>query len=441
MSLNKKDLNMLEELNFKGKISLLELSKKYEVSERNIRYNIENLNFYLSKASLAEIILKKGEVSWKGSKDELINFIKNIDSDNYIFSREEREKFILITYLFSSNTKITNIEKYLKVSRPTIKKDILSLNEYLKKFELEFIREDNFLYIGGKEKKLRHLKLLNLLEFIEIKNGTINFIPKFYITERVESNLIKEYLQDIDTSLFFPIILKIEKQLNVTFEENFKNLMYIYLIPTIERIKKGNIILKKNNSEFLKTLTDYRIIKKILEEIIPKEFEFEFLHLTEYFISGYYSHNFSENLSLVEKFIENFSKDLSSSLNFDFYNLLDYREEILKYLLPAVYRIKNNFFLIKNKKIPLLNENVYKAVKAAVLSSNFIMKEPFQEDEIIFLTQISEKYIKLEKEKKISLSKLLDIIKNNSNSINEENLIQELLINFKDKIENDKNNH
>ena len=197
MSLNKKDLNMLEELNFKGKISLLELSKKYEVSERNIRYNIENLNFYLSKAFLAEIILKKGEVSWKGSKDELINFIKNIDSDNYIFSREEREKFILITYLFSSNTKITNIEKYLKVSRPTIKKDILSLNEYLKKFELEFIREDNFLYIGGKEKKLRHLKLLNLLEFIEIKNGTINFIPKFYITERVESNLIKEYLRQL----------------------------------------------------------------------------------------------------------------------------------------------------------------------------------------------------------------------------------------------------
>ena len=158
MSLNKKDLNMLEELNFKGKISLLELSKKYEVSERNIRYNIENLNFYLSKAFLAEIILKKGEFIWRRVKDELINFIKNIDSDNYIFSREEREKFILITYLFSSNTKITNIEKYLKVSRPTIKKDILSLNEYLKKFELEFIREDNFLYIGGKEKKLRHLK-------------------------------------------------------------------------------------------------------------------------------------------------------------------------------------------------------------------------------------------------------------------------------------------
>ena len=87
--------------------------------------------------------------------------------------------------------------------------------------------------------------------------------------------------------------------------------MYIYLIPTMRELKKETLYLKKNNSQFLKTLTDYRIIKKILEEIIPKEFEFEFLHLTEYFISGYYSHNFSENLSLVEKFIEKIFQKIS----------------------------------------------------------------------------------------------------------------------------------
>ena len=56
------------------------------------------------------------------------------------------------------------------------------------------------------------------------------------------------------------------------------------------------------NSEFLKNLTDYKVIKNILKEIIPEDLEFEFLHLTEYFISGYYSDDFSENISLCEDY-------------------------------------------------------------------------------------------------------------------------------------------
>ncbi|WP_294660418.1 HTH domain-containing protein [uncultured Fusobacterium sp.] len=62
MSLNRKELSILEELNKSIKISLTYFAEKYNVSERNIRYSIENLNYYLLKFSLAEIKIKKGEV-------------------------------------------------------------------------------------------------------------------------------------------------------------------------------------------------------------------------------------------------------------------------------------------------------------------------------------------------------------------------------------------
>ena len=143
MSINRKNLDILEELAEKKKLPLSYFSEKYQVSESNIRYSTENLNFYLLKSSLHEIFLKKGEIEWVCSKEELKNFIKNININNYIFSKEERENCILISYLFSDNVKIADIEKYLKVSRPTIKKDLISLNEYLKEFELEFIRKEN----------------------------------------------------------------------------------------------------------------------------------------------------------------------------------------------------------------------------------------------------------------------------------------------------------
>lgn len=204
----------------------------------------------------------------------------------------------------------------------------------------------------------------------------------------------------------------------------------------MERIEKNFIIKKKDNSEFLKNLTDYKVIKNILKEIIPEDLEFEFLHLTEYFISGYYSDDFSENISLVKEFVEKFSEIISQFLNFEFYNNLEYREEILKYLLPAVYRIKNNFFLIKTERKVEINKNIYEKIREAVIVCNSIMKEPFREDEIEYLTEISEKYIKREEEGKISLAKLMELIKKNADIYDEKKLEEEIMKAFKNKIEN-----
>lgn len=435
MSLNRKELSILEELSKKGGVSLTYFAEEHEVSERNIRYSIENLNYYLLKASLPEIKIKKGEVYWNIPQENLKNFIESVDVENYIFSKEERESYILVSYLFSEKTKITDIERYLKISRPTIKKDLISLNDYLKEFELEFVREESKIIIVGKEKKLRHLKLLKLLEYLDIKDGKVEYLEKVYITEKEELEIIKRYLASYDISKFYNVILQIEKELKVNFDIKFKKLMCIYLIPTMERIDKNFIIKKKDNSEFLSQLTDYKVIKNILKSIIPEELEFEFLHLTEYFISGYYSHDFSENISLVESFIAEFCIKIKKELEFEFFNSQDFREDILKYLLPAVYRIKNNFFLLRKEEKPIYNKDIYIIVKSIVLDCNHILKEPFREDEIYFLTNTIEKYIEMEKKKKISFKKLLDIIKRCSIDLDEKKLEEEVRKVFKDRIE------
>ena len=64
------------------------------------------------------------------------------------------------------------------------------------------------------------------------------------------------------------------------------------------------------------------------------------------------------------------------------------------------------------------------------------MKEPFREDEIEYLTEISEKYIKKEEEGKISLAKLMELIKKNADIYDEKKLEEEIMKAFKNKIEN-----
>lgn len=304
MSLNRKELDILEELSREEKLTLGYLSEKYEVSERNIRYSIDNLNYYLTKFSFQEIGIKKGELNWRSSRERLEEFIQSIDIDNYIFSKEERENYILIKYLFSENTTITEIEKYLKVSRPTIKKDIISLNEYLKEFELEFVREENGINIKGKEKKLRHLKLLKLLEYLDIKDNKIIFLSKIYLTEKEELEAIKKYVGKIDTTLFYNLLFKIEKALSVKFDKQFEKLIYIYLIPTVERIEKNFIIKKKDNSEFLRLCHNKQLINshfyrgvselpyKLLFAVIYThlEFRYEMSHT----ITSHHVHHFHQ---------------------------------------------------------------------------------------------------------------------------------------------------
>ena len=126
---------------------------------------------------------------------------------------------------------------------------------------------------------------------------------------------------------------------------------------------------------------------------------------------------------------------IKKELEFEFFNSQDFREEVLKYLLPAVYRIKNNFFLLKKDEKPDVDKDIYTIVKSVVLDCNHILKEPFREDEIYFLTNKIEKYIEIEQDKKISFKKLLEIIKKCSLDLDEKKLKEEIIKVFKDKIE------
>ena len=413
MALNRKDIYILEEINERN-FPIKYFAEKYSMSERNIRYSVDNINFYLRKEKLKEIKIKKASLELYLEKEKLENFIENLNMTTYIFSQEERESYILVKYLFEDNTTIKEIEDFLNVSRTTIKKDIKNLEEYIKKFELYFKRVDNKIEISGNEKKLRHLKLLKLLEYVEIKGKDVFFYKKKYLNEKFENIIIKKYIEKYYKKEIFEVVLEIEKKFNTVFPEQFKNIIILYLIPTIERIENGYIILKKNNSEFLKNIEEYNSVKEILGKIINKNYEFEHLHLLEYFLSGEYMDCFYENLSIAERFLRNTLKTFDKSLGYKFSENKKFFEKLLKYLIPAIYRIKNNFKLHKELKTEKVSFEVLEKVKEGVLENNKYLSEPLRDEEILYIAESIEEFIKYENIKKISLKKILDIVKENS---------------------------
>lgn len=436
MGLNRKDIDLLEEINEKV-LPIKYFADKYSVSERNIRYGIENINFYLKKEDFDEIEIKKGNLVFSADKEKLNSFVKNLDMITYVFSQEERESYILTKYLFEENVTLKEIETFLNVSRTTIKKDLKNVNEQISYFELYFLRDDNRIEISGNEKKLRHLKLLKLLDYVELKGKVPFLFSKKYLNEKLESEIIKKYIDKYYEENIFNSIIEIEKAFNTKFPEQFKNIITLYLTVTIERISKKYIITRKGNSEFLRTLDEYKSIQKVLGKIIDVKHEYEILHLLEYFLSGQYINYFYENFFIAERFINRVLRTLEKSMDKKFSINKELNEKLLKYLIPAIYRIKNNFKLYKNLDIQKIDKKIFEKVKNAVVENNKYLLESLRDEEIVYIAECIEEYLHYENIKKISLKDLIGIIEKNSKEVNTNIITKEIMEKYSMFIEND----
>ena len=143
MSLNKKHFELLlslEKLN-----TLNDLSIFLNTSERNIRYQIEELNFELKNEY--QILINKQNISWNGIHIPLEIVFNDINKIYYSFSTNERiALFILFSLIFKENINIALFSKKLEVSKPTLKTDIKLLQSILKENKIYLLQNENLEY-------------------------------------------------------------------------------------------------------------------------------------------------------------------------------------------------------------------------------------------------------------------------------------------------------
>lgn len=429
MSLTKVYLDILTEIN-NNPVSINILVEKYKITTRAVRYYIDNINYYLKEYSMPEIYIKNGKLYFGIDDNALISFIDKIPIREYLLSQEERKQYILFNFLFKNNVTISKLERFLNVSRTTIKNDINDLKKYLNNFDLYFYLDVNKIILGGNEKKLRHLKFLNMLQYVSIESNEVNYVKVIYPNEKIELSILKEYINKIDINVINDIILEVEKKFKSKFSNKFKNIMSLYLIATLERIKSNHIINQKNNADFLIKLPEYKKIKSIFNHFLLNKnnnYKYEILHLTEYFISEYYNEHFYENKIISERFILKILECMNIPIDEELVN------ELIRYLLPAIYRIKNNFCIDNKLDFDNLDINVFNKVKLCVNDNMSYLQEPLREEEIYYISKIIEKYIY--PYDKISLKELIKIIDKNYN--NKDILIEKIKKKFSKFIYND----
>ncbi|MEG1807502.1 MAG: HTH domain-containing protein, partial [Cetobacterium sp.] len=121
MIINKRCIDILSLLHSTDEYNIDDLSQKFNVHTRTIRYDIENINFILKNYNLNNIE--------KNSDGRLILNLKMFDLNNLIqyfggISSESRKDFIKIKLLSSKHINLTNKTKILDTSRSTLKTDL-----------------------------------------------------------------------------------------------------------------------------------------------------------------------------------------------------------------------------------------------------------------------------------------------------------------------------
>ncbi|WP_349763099.1 PTS sugar transporter subunit IIA [Fusobacterium sp. SYSU M8D902] len=368
--------------------SIEEVAEELKISERTIRYRIKDLNENFSSQKNF-IYIEKKIIKFKGE----ISFLEKIlEQEEYVFGSNERIEIILLLLLFNSEGyKAEKIITILNISRSTLKQDLKILRNELKEKNIEIISKANKgLIIVGEELEIRKLILEKLRNYFVVKNEKIELLKDLDLLKRkiIEDFLEKDLIERV--AVFFK---KIKIDLKKKISDEAFQIIFIYLLITLKRLR-GELRLEKcQNSQFIKSTEDYKVIQNniaLLEEKNIKINSEEIIKITE-FILGAHTYNFQysfyENWILIERFIDNLigkmSKEIEINLNED--KVL--REGLINHIVPTIYRLKNNLVLQESiaEEIRYEYPNYYMNIKKFVKEIENYIGKSFSDNEIAFL--------------------------------------------------------
>lgn len=346
IKINKREIKILEILlKVENAISIKELSQLLEVSDRSIRYDIENINSYLNEFELIPIEKQsKGFLSY--SKPDIERLLFHSSDNNENFYNQYRDELILIQIAFEENINIPTICEEFNLSRSTIKASIKNSEKILENYELKLIlNPQKGLKLSGSEENIRkfQLKLLNQFRFNQESNDyKFDFLKKYInkYFEKTDLNNIKIFINYIINSLG-----------KVISDEAYITLLN-YTVIVIERIRENNTLTHSQNSNFFQHSLEFEIVNKAVSLLeVSENIQLninEIIKFTDYLLG---SHSYSTSFSsldnwieidiLIKKIITQFSEIATINLNDDTILL----EGLVNHIKPTVYRIKNKIEL------------------------------------------------------------------------------------------------
>ena len=381
-------------INSNDEITVKDISNLYNITERSIRYDIDELNVFFQEKNNKDIIeINNNRLKILYSENEIEDIVENIKEKEYFLSENERVNILSYEIFLSKNEFILQYftEKY-NLSKTTVRYSLKELNKIISEYGLVIDMNNNRGYkIIGSEINIRKYIINILREYIKnTKEKKIEYDPlkkiiqKFYKKSRIEEskNTINKILDYTGKTIS---------------DEAFETLQ-LFLFISVIRNKNGHEIEEDVENEiFLSKTKEFSKIREILEKI--ENIKEKDIHYFVDFFLGSYSYNLEYsyflNWILIESLIDQFIKLLSDKLKVNLTEDKILRKELLNHIKPAIYRMKNKFKLTESILSEVKKQYMELFIKTKLslkIISDFIDLS-FDEDEAAFITVMIQRAI------------------------------------------------
>lgn len=328
---------IIKYLEGKSESSIRDISKKLEISERKIRYDIDNINDALTLNQLKPI-LKEG----KGRLILPVDLVKLVREENeaYIFTPQER--IHILQYLLFFNIKKVNLEhlsKWMGVSRTTIKKDLLLLEETLQKINLQLEYKQGYI-LKGNESVILNERVRILREYIDLiqnENNETNLYSKRMLSE------IKISLKEIDLNGVNKWSKQLLKQMGwILNDESYY--WYLANILVFCWYIKNNVENPLKDTKLVLPIFKPQLIQS-MEMILDYKFTQEQLNILVgfvFFTNKYASLNEEMDLITTETLVNSLINAMSGELNLPFLEDAILYKGLLNHVAPLIERVRKN---------------------------------------------------------------------------------------------------
>ena len=381
-------------LNSNDEITIKDISNLYNITERSIRYDIDELNVFFQEKNNKDIIeINNNRLKILYSENEIEDIVENIKEKEYFLSENERVNILSYEIFLSKNEFILQYftEKY-NLSKTTVRYSLKELNKIISEYGLVIDMNNNRGYkIIGSEINIRKYIINILREYIKnTKEKKIEYDPlkkiiqKFYKKSRIEEskNTINKILDYTGKTIS---------------DEAFETLQ-LFLFISVIRNKNGHEIEEDVENEiFLSKTKEFSKIREILEKI--ENIKEKDIHYFVDFFLGSYSYNLEYsyflNWILIESLIDQFIKLLSDKLKVNLTEDKILRKELLNHIKPAIYRMKNKFKLTESilSEVKKQYMELFIKTKSSLKIISDFIDLSFDEDEAAFITVMIQRAI------------------------------------------------
>ena len=381
-------------INSNDEITVKDISNLYNITERSIRYDIDELNVFFQEKNNKDIIeINNNRLKILYSENEIEGIVENIKEKEYFLSENERVNILSYEIFLSKNEFILQYftEKY-NLSKTTVRYSLKELNKIISEYGLVIDMNNNRGYkIIGSEINIRKYIINILREYIKnTKEKKIEYDPlkkiiqKFYKKSRIEEskNTINKILDYTGKTIS---------------DEAFETLQLFLFISVIRNKNDYEIEEDVENEIFLSKTMEFSKIREILEKI--ENIKEKDIHYFVDFFLGSYSYNLEYsyflNWILIESLIDQFIKLLSDKLKVNLTEDKILRKELLNHIKPAIYRMKNKFKLTESILSEVKKQYIELFIKTKLslkIISDFIDLS-FDEDEAAFITVMIQRAI------------------------------------------------